>query len=140
MERSVLQFETARPARLAAADRAYRFLTGNFAPETAVAIAVRVEYFQAARWEIEQEQMRARRDPNQVFEISIAEMERRRRAFADVPVGRSNARGEQQVVELLAQFPLDQVWWTAHRAREKVEAWCKWKAAGLVVQAAVSAA
>ncbi|HEX5323081.1 MAG TPA: hypothetical protein VFW40_04790 [Capsulimonadaceae bacterium] len=125
MQRSDKQFEKARPARLVAADQAYRLLIENFAPESAVAIAVRAEYLLAVRWEIEQEQMRARHDPHLVFEISIPEMERERKAFASVPVGRSDAGGEQQVVDLLAQFPLDQAWWTAHRAREKVEASCK---------------
>jgi hypothetical protein len=123
MKRSNQQFENARWARIAAGDSAHRFLVENFAPETAIATAVSVEYFLSVRWETEQEQMRARRDPHMVFEISIAGMAQIRKAFDNVPLGQSNERAEQYVIDLLTRFPADQAWWTAHRVKEEVEAW-----------------
>jgi hypothetical protein len=131
MKRSNEQFENAREARLAAGDNAYCYLVDNFTPKTAIAIAVSVEYRLAARWEIEQEQMRARREPYTVFEISIEGMARTRKAFDNVLPGQSDERAEKYVADLLAQFPADQAWWTAHRVREEIGAWYKRKATRL---------
>jgi hypothetical protein len=125
MKRSDQQFENARWARIAAGDSAYGFLVNNFEPETAIAIAVRVEYFLAVRWQTEQEQMRARRDLNKVFEISIEGMARARKDFDGVPAGRSDGHAEQYVMDLLAKFPADQAWWTARRLRGEIEGWCR---------------
>ena len=126
MKRSNQQFEEARPARIAVGERAFRFLVDNFALDTALAAAVSVEYRLAAEWEAEQEEMRARRDPYTVFEISVEGMAQAQKAFDNLPPGQ-DARAEQYVLNLLAQFPVDQAWLTAHRVREEIEGWRKRK-------------
>jgi hypothetical protein len=100
----------------------------NFAAEEALAIAVRVEYRLAVLWETEQEEMRGRYDKHTVIEISVEEMAEASKAFDNVPPGRSDIPAEQYVIDLLTRFPADQAWWTAHRVKKEIEAWCRWKA------------
>jgi hypothetical protein len=138
MKRSNKQFEKARWDRIAAGDSVYSFLVKNFAPETALAIAVTVEYFLAVRWEAEQEQMRQSRDPHRIFEISAEEMERARKAFYNTPAGLSDLSGERYVIDLLGQFPGDQAWWTAHRVKREIEGWCRLKTTQFVQEGATA--
>jgi hypothetical protein len=60
-------------ACIVAGDYAYGYLTKCF-PQTADAIAIRVEFFLAGKWEEIQEDLRERRDPHDWVEISISEM------------------------------------------------------------------
>jgi hypothetical protein len=103
----------------------------NFTPETANAIAVRATYFLAVRWETEQEQMRACRAPYMIFEISTVTMAQTRKAFDNVHPDQSDGRAEKHVLKLLAQFPTDQAWRTAHRVREEIAGWCRRQVARL---------
>jgi hypothetical protein len=128
MKRSNQQIVRARGARIAAGDDVFYYLVKYFVPEAAIAIAVSVEYRLAVRWKTEQEQMRARRDRHKVCEISVEGMANARKAFDSLSPGQSDERTEQYVIDLLAQFPADQAWWTAHRIKTEVEAWCQRKA------------
>ncbi len=107
--------------RLAAEDRVYAYLAGNFTYEAAVAIANRVEFLLAARWEHKQEKLRANGCEETVFEISICGMAQSAHRFRDTPPGHSNALGEQHVIDLLSEFPADQAWHIARKVRDQIE-------------------
>ncbi len=106
--------------RLAAEDRVFAYLADNFTYDTAVAIANRVEFLLAARWKHHQEELRQSGYEGTVFEISIAEMARSHYRFRHTRPGTSNSHGEQNVIDLLGEFPADQAWWIAHRVRDQI--------------------
>ena len=107
--------------RLAAEDRVFAYLAGNFTYEAAVAIANRVEFLLAARWENRQEELRKSSYEGTVFEISIAEMAQSHYRFRVTPPGHSDALGEQHVIDLLSEFPADQAWHIARKVRGQIE-------------------
>src|SRR5579864_6303954 len=94
-------------ARCEAEDQAFSYLAhGNrFAPSVARAISIRVEFLLAVIWEDLQEEMRERRDPREVRQISLYQMREIRDAFAATAPGLSNAVAEQHLVDLLRTFP-----------------------------------
>lgn len=111
--------------RLEAEDRAFDYLVKNFAPETSIATAIRVEFIFATRWEKEQaDMMRRRGRSRRVFAISPLELTDIRRLSATVPPSKSDVAAQQRVVEMLTRFPVDQAWWIAHKVRTGVESWC----------------
>jgi len=107
--------------RLEAEDSVFAYLAHNFIYETAVAISNRVEFLLAARWEHRQEKLRESGYEGTVFEISIAEMAQSHYRFRDSRPGNSNSHGEQNVIDLLSEFPADQAWWIAHKVRDQIE-------------------
>jgi len=107
--------------RLAAEDRVFAYLAHNFAYEAAVAIANRAEFFLAARWEHQQEKLLESGYEEAVFEISVCEMAQNHCRFRDTRPGNSNSHGEQNVVDLLSEFPADQAWRIAHKVRNEIE-------------------
>ncbi len=114
--------------RLAAVDRAFEYLASKngFHPRTTIAIAIRVEFFLAVRWEDKQEELRRRRDPNVWAEISIPAMGRIRELFARTPPGLSNAAAEQHVIELLTKLRRpDIAWSTAQQLRIELGCWLR---------------
>ena len=112
--------------RLAAEDRVFAYLAHNFTYETAVAIANRVEFWFAARWEHRQEKLRKSGYEGTVFEISICWMEQSAYRFRDTRPGHSNAHGEQHVIDLLSEFPADQAWHIARKVRDQIEGCGRW--------------
>jgi hypothetical protein len=107
--------------RAEAEDRAVVYLTQErWSPQVSMAIAIRVEFFLAVRWEEEQEVMRHHDDPREVIEIVPREMQEARTLFARTPPGISNAAAEQHVVDMLTKFPLDRAWWISRRVRRYV--------------------
>lgn len=107
--------------RLAAEDRVFAYLAHNFTYEAAVAIANRVEFLLAARWKHRQEELRQSGYEGTVFEISTAEMAQSHYRFRETQPGNSNSHGEQNVIDLLSEFPADQAWWIAHKVRDQIE-------------------
>jgi hypothetical protein len=108
-------------ARMAAEDRAVAFLTQErWSPQVSMAIAIRVEFFLAVRWEDEQEAMRDDDDPREVIEIVPREMQEARKWFARTPPGMSDAVAEQHVLDMLTKVPLDRAWWTSRKVRRAV--------------------
>jgi len=107
--------------RLAAEDRVFAYLADNFTYDTAVAIANRVEFLLAARWEHRQETLRESGYEGTVFEISTVEMAQSHYRFRDTRPGTSNSHGEQNVIDLLTEFPADQAWWITHKVRDQIE-------------------
>jgi hypothetical protein len=102
--------------RLAAEDRAVDYLCTNFARETAAVIATRVECSLAEKWEAEQEEMRWRRDPRKVFQISKEEVQEVRSAFSKIALATTNSEAEQRVYELLKNFHSDEAWFIVKKA------------------------
>ncbi len=107
--------------RLEAEDRAFAYLADNFTYETAVAVANRVEFWLAARWKHRQEELCASGYEGTVFGISIAQMALSHYRFRDTRPGNSKSHGEQNVIDLLSEFPADQAWWIAHQVRAQIE-------------------
>jgi hypothetical protein len=111
-------------ARLAAEDRIFEYLAHKkWSPETSITIATRVEFFLAVLGEDEQEDMRRRRDPREVVQISLSNMREVRRAFGGTAPGNSDAAAEQHVIDLLSKFPPDRAWWIAHKVRKSLAPW-----------------
>jgi hypothetical protein len=108
-----------------AEDRAISYLVdgGRFPPEVAIAIATRVEFLLAVAWEDLQEEMRARRDPREVKQISLSHMHQIRHAFASTSPGLSDAAAEQHVFDLLREFTPDRAWYIASIVRRTVASW-----------------
>jgi len=117
---SLTKEQTAAFARMATEDRAVAYLTDEkWSPQVSMAIAMRVEFFLAVRWEDEQEAMRDD-DPREVIEIVPREMQEARKLFARTPPGTSDAVAEQHVVNMLTKFPPDRAWWISRKVRRAV--------------------
>ncbi len=108
--------------RLAAEDRIVVYLCTDFAPQIAAVIATRIEYVLAEKWEAEQEEMRSRKDPRKVFQISKQEMQRVRAAFSKIELDTFNPEAEQHVHELLKNFHSDEAWFIFKKVAEYVRA------------------
>jgi len=115
------------PGRLDILDEAFSYLANDvaqkFSPQTALAVAIRVEFLLAEQWEDEQEELRRRRDPNIWVEISIEAMEQIKRLLAATPPSLSNAAAEQHVIDLLSELRADFAWSTARELRKSIGPW-----------------
>jgi hypothetical protein len=101
-------------ASLRAEDAAVAYLH-EFDPAVALATACSVEQALAIDWEVEQEEMRRRRDPRKVMAISSARVRELDVALASLPKGvRPDVAAEQQLLQILSDLPPDRAWWVSH--------------------------
>jgi hypothetical protein len=108
------QRERLRHASLRAEDAAVAYLH-EFDPAVALATACSVEQALAIDWEVEQEEMRRRRDPRKVMAISSARVRELDVALASLPKGvRPDVAAEQQLLQILSDLPPDRAWWVSH--------------------------
>jgi len=100
-------------ASLRAEDDAVAYLY-EFDPAVAFATACVVERALAIEWETEQEEMRRRRDPRKVMEISSTRVRELDAVLASLPQGvRPDPAAEQQLLQILKGLPPDRAWWIA---------------------------
>jgi hypothetical protein len=86
-----------------------------FEPAVAFATACSVERILAIKWEAEQEEMRRRRDPRKVMEISDTRLSELHFALARLPQGvQPHAAAEQWLLQILKDLPPDRAWWVSH--------------------------
>jgi hypothetical protein len=101
-------------ASLRAEDAAVAYLH-QFDPAVAFATACRVERTLAIEWEAEQEEMRRRRDPRKVMEISRTRVRELDATLASLPQGvHPDPAAEQQLLHILKDLPRDRAWWVSH--------------------------
>jgi hypothetical protein len=101
-------------ASLRAEDAAVEYLH-KFDPAVAFATACSVEHTLAIDWEAEQEEMRRRRDPRKVMEISSTRVRQLDAALARLPQGvQPDRAAERQLLQILKGLPPDRAWWVAH--------------------------
>jgi len=101
-------------ASLRAEDEAVAFLH-KFDPAVAFATACSVERTLAIKWEGEQEEMRRRRDPRKVMEISDTRLSELHFALASLPQGvHPDAAVERQLLQILKDLPPDRAWWVSY--------------------------
>jgi hypothetical protein len=102
-------------ASLRAEDEAVEYLH-VFDPAVAFATACGVERTLAIKWEAEQEEMRRRRDPRKVMEISSTRVRQLDAALASLPQGvHPDMAAEQQLLQILKDLPPDRAWWVARK-------------------------
>jgi hypothetical protein len=100
-------------ASLRAEDAAVAYLH-EFDPAVAFATACNVERTLAIEWEAEQEEMRRRRDPRKVMEISSTRVRELNVTLARLPQGvHPDIAAEQQLLQILKDLPRDRAWWIA---------------------------
>ena len=100
-------------ASLRAEDAAVAYLH-KFDPAVAFATACSVERTLGIKWEAEQEEMRRRRDPRKVMEISSTRVRELNVALARLPQGvHPDIVAEQQLLQILKDLPRDRAWWVA---------------------------
>ena len=100
-------------ASLRAEDDAVAYLH-EFDPAVAFATACSVERTLAIEWEAEQEEMRRRRDPRKVMEISSTRVRELNVTLARLPQGvHPDIAAEQQLLQILKDLPPDRAWWVA---------------------------
>ena len=100
-------------ASLRAEDAAVAYLH-EFDPAVAFATACGVERTLAIEWEAEQEEMRRRRDPRKVMEISSTRVRELNVTLARLPQGvHPDIAAEQQLLQILKDLPRDRAWWVA---------------------------
>ena len=88
----------------------------EFDPAVAFATACSVERTLAIEWEAEQEEMRRRRDPRKVMEISSTRVRELNVALARLPQGvHPDIAAEQQLLQILKDLPPDRAWWVSHK-------------------------
>jgi hypothetical protein len=98
---------------LCAEDAAVAYLH-DFDPAVAFATACSVEQALAIEWEAEQEEMRRRRDPRKVMEISSTRVRELNVTLARLPQGvHPDIAAEQQLLQILKGLPRDRAWWVA---------------------------
>jgi hypothetical protein len=86
----------------------------SFHPAVAFATACSVEQALAIEWEAEQEEMRRRRDPRKVMEISSTRVRELNVTLARLPQGvHPDTAAEQQLLQILKDLPRDRAWWVA---------------------------
>jgi hypothetical protein len=86
----------------------------SFHPAVAFATACSVEQALAIKWEAEQEEMRRRRDPRKVMEISSTRVRELNVTLARLPQGvHPDIAAEQQLLQILKDLPRDRAWWVA---------------------------
>jgi hypothetical protein len=101
-------------AAMRAEDEAVAYLH-KFDPAVAFATACSVEQILAIKWEAEQEEMRRRRDPRKVMEISDTRLSELHFALARLPRGvQPHAAAEQWLLQILKDLPPDRAWWVSH--------------------------
>jgi hypothetical protein len=101
-------------AAMRAEDDAVAYLH-TFDPAVAFATACSVEQSLAVKWEAEQEEMRRRRDPRKVMEISDTRLSELHFALARLPQGvHPDAAAERQLLQVLKDLPPDRAWWVSH--------------------------
>jgi hypothetical protein len=109
-----LQRERLWHASLRAEDEAVAHLH-MFEPAVALATACSVEQTLATKWEVEQEEMRRRRDPRKVMCVTDRQRSELHSAIAKVPSGIDpHALAEQRLVQILKDLPPDRAWWISH--------------------------
>ena len=102
-------------ASLRAEDEAVAHLH-SFDPAVAFATACSVEQALAIDWEAEQEEMRRRRDPRKVMEISSTRVRELNVALARLPQGvHPDAAAERHLLQILKDLPPDRAWWVSHK-------------------------
>ena len=100
-------------ASLRAEDAAVAYLH-EFDPAVAFATACSVERTLGIEWEAEQEEMRRRRDPRKVMEISSTRVRELNVTLARLPQGvHPDIAAEQQLLQILKDLPPDRAWWVA---------------------------
>ena len=100
-------------ASMRAEDDAVAYLY-DFDPAVAFATACGVERTLAIKWEAIQEEMRRRRDPRKVMEISSTRVRELNVALARLPQGvHPDIAAEQQLLQILKDLPRDRAWWVA---------------------------
>jgi hypothetical protein len=101
-------------ASMRAEDDAVAYLY-NFDPAVAFATACGVERTLAIKWEAEQEEMRRRRDPRKVMEISSTRVRELDAALASLPQGvHPDPAAERHLLQILKDLPPDRAWWVSH--------------------------
>ena len=101
-------------ASMRAEDDAVAYLY-NFDPAVAFATACSVEQILGIKWETEQEEMRRRRDPRKVMEISSRRLRELDAALASLPQGvYPDAAAERHLLQILKDLPPDRAWWVSH--------------------------
>jgi hypothetical protein len=101
-------------AAMRAEDDAVAYLH-KFDPAVAFATACSVERTLAIKWEAEQEEMRRRRDPRKVMEISDTRLSEIHFALASLPQGvHPDAAVERQLLQVLKDLPPDRAWWVSY--------------------------
>src|SRR6516165_1456839 len=101
-------------ASLHAEDQAVEYLF-KFDPATAFASACSVEQILGIKWETEQEEMRRRRDPRKVMEISTTRLRELDAALASLPQDvHPDVAAERHILHILKGLPPDRAWWVAH--------------------------
>ena len=69
----------------------------------------------AIKWETEQEEMRRRRHPRKVMEISSTRVRELNVALARLPQGvHPDPAAERHLLQLLKGLPPDRAWWVSH--------------------------
>jgi hypothetical protein len=100
-------------ASLRAEDAAIAYLH-DFDPAVAFATACSVERTLGIKWEAEQEEMRRRRDPRKVMEISSTRVRELDVALARLPQGvRPDPAAERHLLQIFKGLPPDRAWWVA---------------------------
>jgi hypothetical protein len=101
-------------ASMRAEDDAVAYLY-DFDPAVAFATACGVERTLAIKWEAIQEEMRRRRDPRKVMEISSTRVRELDAALASLPQGvYPDAAAERHLLQILKDLPPDRAWWVSH--------------------------
>ena len=100
---------------LRAEDDAIAYLY-EFDPAVAFATACGVERTLAIKWEAIQEEMRRRRDPRKVMEISSTRVRELNVALARLPQGvHPDPAAERHLLQILKDLPPDRAWWVSHK-------------------------
>jgi hypothetical protein len=101
-------------ASLRAEDDAVAYLY-EFDPAVAFATACSVEQTLGIKWETEQEEMRRRRDPRKVMEISSRRLRELDAALAGLPQGvHPDPAAERHLLQIFKGLPPDRAWWVSH--------------------------
>ena len=101
-------------AAMRAEDDAVAYLH-EFDPAVAFATACGVERTLGIRWETEQEEMRRRRDPRKVMEISTTRVRGLDAALASLPQGvHPDPAAERHLLQIFKGLPPDRAWWVSH--------------------------
>jgi hypothetical protein len=91
-------------------------------PAVALATACSVEETLAIIWEVEQEEMRRRRDPRKVMCITDRHRRELRCALASVPHGvQPDPVAEREALCILKELPPDRAWWVSRTVVRYVE-------------------
>src|ERR1700741_3568145 len=101
-------------ASMRAEDDAVAYLY-EFDPAVAFATACSVEQTLGIKWETEQEEMRRRRDPRKVMEISSRRLRELDAARAGLPQGvHPDPAAERHLLQIFKGLPPDRAWWVSH--------------------------